>query len=1046
MGSAPVDQTAPAHYTNGLDLHFDYNGDAQQNSTAKRKKKKKKKKAFSSSTGTITDAGHSASNIPLSAVDIWDPDEPYPNNRVIKVDKNGDVIVEPIYDDENEDYPEKTSNSLPTSQHSDISRDGNPTFLNLPGNLERSMFHFKDEQEREFWNGLSFPERQKILDINMEMMMSGFKLTPRPTNHKSTVHSHKPGWGCLCANCGQNIAHIQEEMDFATMPHISDFLETTWNMTHSKPQKPKPSRDFFMTWLSKSENHLRSQICERVDLESVKSEALARLDALTKAREHGQFGDYFKMFPHVYAAVKESSEKNDIATKPFPKKFLDQLYRYTNEGKSGVPKVLEFLKTQFAPDDMANQLSKDIADSMSEFADLLLNGEKQFVDMVEVIKKGEEGTDSSEHNDQNDESLNNSITEKPNEHVNTEIYNKEQVGSHHHFHDHDDGVHNQTCSHRHETNSDYENDEELNHSDESDFEEREHEYDPAEHEEERIEELRGLFMIQAVHLIRKRFRAEFEKKVSEDRTKQFIQELEAEENAKRERELKKLKQKEENKEKKRLQQQAKEDEKKKRLDAEREKANALKEQQEAVRAEQLRRKEELRLKKLQEKEKKIEALKKKEQEKKEAEKREQERKELERKETERIEKERLELQKKQLEEQRKEKERREKIEASLKANDAIVPSTESINQTSLANGFAERTTPVIGQDIAAQLSALSTNSNYTIPLDSVGVSNLGLTAAQSVQPTITPATNHLLEQLYHAQPRLSLGSVAATDRFDAILKQPPAPQSQPIPPTSTAQPPSTDFWVSDYLRQTRPAFSDSQGSSLWGSGYRRSSSIWGNSSGLQPWGAAPGLPSSSASISEISAPHSGLISQTQGHGQVPLIPSSLQQNMRPPFTSPLQSFQSLSLSQPLINPTSQPTFGSHDISRESIQRAAIEAFETLQQQNQLQFGAAGAHSLFLVSKGILNRPELSFSEFLRLLHSPTLAIFDLVYDDFGSVTHIKITHNNMSPKMVNGSEPSAFANDHSFEKSNSVFNISKLPVPNFGYEFKDDDPLKRQIW
>lgn len=1046
MGAAPVDQAAPAPYTNGLDLHFDYNGDAQQNNSAKRKKKKKKKKGSSNSTVALTDAGASASNIPLSAVDIWDPDEPYPNNRVIKVGKNGDVIVEPIYDDIDEEYPDEPSTDIPIERHADISKDGNPTFLDLPGNLERSMFHFKDEQEREFWNSLSFPERQKILDINMEMMMNGFKLTSRPTNHKSTGNNHKPGWGCLCANCGQNIAHIQEEMDFASVPHINDFLESTWNMTHSKPQKPKPSRDFFMKWLSASESHLRSQINERHDSDPNKVEALARLEALTAAREHGHFGDYFKMYPHVYACINDSFDKKDAMTKAFPKKFLDQLSRYTNEGKAGVPKVLEFLKKQLTPYDMANQLSKDIADSMSEFADLLLNGEKQFVDMVEVIKKGENALTSPESNEESVASPEN----RPIDELDgAENYSHEKDDAHETLHDHNDSTHNETCSHHRESSPEHESEDELHRSDESDFEDRDHQYDPAEHEQERIEELRGLFMIQAIHLIRKRFRVEFEKKVSEDRTKQFIQELEAEETAKKERELKKLKQKEENKEKKRLQQQAKEDEKKKKLDAEREKAAALKQQQEAVRAEQLRRKEELRLKKLQEKEKKIEALKKKEQEKKEIEKREKERKELERLEAEKKEKERLELQKKELEEQRKEKERREKVQASLKANDAIGPPSIPIDADAMPKTFVDEIPTIMSQELPFIPGAIPSTPQYPVSLDSLGTNN---PSVQGVPPTITPATNHLLEQLYHAQPRISLGSGPTADGYDTMLRQAPAPQSQPILPAASMQPQSADLWSSEYQRQTRPALSDSQGGSLWGSSYRRSSSIWGSSAGQQSWSTNPmfataaTVPSSiqSGSISGISVPQSGLMPQPQGLGQTP-IPPSLQQNTQAPLTSPLQALQS-NLVQPVMNANSQSAFSIQGNSRESIQGAAIEAFQTLQLQNQLQFGAASAHSLFLVSKGILNRPELLFSEFLRLLHSPSLAVFDLVYDDFGSVTHIKVTPNDTSPNMGNIAELTSFTTDKTFEQSSSVFNIPNLQVPDFGYEFKEDDLLKRQIW
>lgn len=125
-------------------------------------------------------------------------------------------------------------------------------------------------------------------------------------------------------------------------------------------------------------------------------------------------------------------------------------------------------------------------------------------------------------------------------------------------------------------------------------------------EEEKLQELRHLFLMQIVRIFRQRLKNSYKEKLSQDRTQKLIEELEAEENAKKEKELKKLKQKEKAKEKKRLQQLAKEEERKRKEDEIRAKEEERKRKEEALKLEQRRRKEEATRKKEEEKRKRIE--------------------------------------------------------------------------------------------------------------------------------------------------------------------------------------------------------------------------------------------------------------------------------------------------------------------------------------------------------------------------------------------------------------------------------------------------------
>lgn len=127
-----------------------------------------------------------------------------------------------------------------------------------------------------------------------------------------------------------------------------------------------------------------------------------------------------------------------------------------------------------------------------------------------------------------------------------------------------------------------------------------------------MQEIRRLFLMYVLQVFQERMKVAYKEKLCQERAQKFIEELEAEENAKKERELKKSKQKEKAKEKKRLQQQMKEEERHRKAEEQRQREEQLIWKQEAIKEEQRRQREEARQKKEEEKRKKIDELKRKE--------------------------------------------------------------------------------------------------------------------------------------------------------------------------------------------------------------------------------------------------------------------------------------------------------------------------------------------------------------------------------------------------------------------------------------------------
>lgn len=1021
MGIVLEEQGSLEHYTNGLDLHFDYNRNPQQGNSAKRKKKKKKKKqATQSELTSLSEAAKSASAIPLSAVDLNDPDADYPENRVIKVGANGDLIVESIMEAEDDDleYNENSSHNGTISLFRDAeTKSMLPApfmeFLKRPGDLERSIFQFKNEEEQRFWNDMSDKARKKILDIDSDMIMDRFNLNRKHSLGKFE-HNNKSSAGCSCSSCGLNMDLIRDEMENKYLPHLKDFLTSDWYLNSPElyrskgysPDSPdvlvrktplEEPKEVVPTSASKySKAGPRKQTVAKKIFESVPKSKVNTSDQHMQGRITTmdlQFQELVDKMNMLYKSSTETTMKNSSSLNTH--ELIDSLYKFTKEGKEGLPKAIEYLKMYTSEQKSGPQIG-NMAESMSMFADMLLKDDGQnFINMVEYIKK-DQGKEANYSMLFNNESCSfeggYKLSHERND-TNEVIEDSEMNLSPELLADNCDRDH--TC-----WKTDHDNCSSRSYSEESEGEfEEDEEDDGMPHGQEQLQELHGLFMLEVFQMIRSRFRDVFDKKVSEDRTKKFIEELEAEENAQKERELRKQRQKEEQKEKKRLQQIAKEEERQKRLEVERQKAAAVKLQQEAVRAEQIRRKEEARLKKLQEKERKIEALRKKEEQKK-------------------LQKE---LSEKKLETKNNAPQNGANVDSEVPehSDPSQLPSSK---ETSLSAFTAPHQDPKRSPNEMPALSSDQSQSKTVLPTitePDVSVSTSPASIPSSFQSTIAPSTNHLLEQLYHPQPPMAQPSIPfpPVDDFSDLLRQSTLShlhqQQQALAPSNSVP----DLWASP----SGLLLFDSNNGSLWGSSFGVNSSIWGTSGASLSWNTAPQVTSS--------APH---------------IPPSLAPNYVPQQLIPRQP--SLSTMNPNTNLSQSTTneFGFSESSREAIQVAAIEAFHIMSQNNQLQFGAAPARKLFQLAKDISSNVSLSFPEFLRLLNSSSKVTFDLVYDDFGSVTHITLSQQGM-----NGFKPDANSsammkganfnqNAPAYNSIESLSSANTFQAPDFGYKYSNE--------
>ncbi|CAH2355820.1 stress response protein Nst1p [[Candida] railenensis] len=675
--------------------------------------------------------------------------------------------------------------------------------------------------------------------------------------------------------------------------------------------------------------------------------------------------------------------------------------------------------------------SADLTKGLSSFADdLLKNDGLNFIEMMETLSECRNKRDDllsyrdeiwvdEDEDDQREDALQEIHDDEELQGNGEEVYGEEEDGEEYeeygeeegedndeHEHEHD---HHHDCGHHH----DHDHDHQHSHDHHNDHGEEEYEDEDEEgsldvsdteseiSEEEKMQEIRRLFLIQVIKLFQERLKSAYKEKLSQDRTQKLIEELEAEENAKKEREMKKLKQKEKAKEKKRLQQLAKEEEKRKKEEEDRAKEDEIKRKQEFLKEEQRKKKEEARIKREEEKKKRIDELKRKEAE----------------------QQKRIELQRKKEEEARKVKEERKK-----KAEDLKKKKDEEKKQRDLLKKQKEEEREQMRKEQEQRDEELEAES--LLKEQSAVVENGILRDEPSKlldHPTIptSNSTNHLLEQLYHAKPRSSSSSFANgsvlhnnltsptphhlptavggwnTDEIKIAtpvmnshipISQKQQSQQQQNVPSQFSQhtqqgqahhhlhqqpvvPTSNILLGNSFLHSSIPTMENSinsPGNPLFTDSYSVSMqqlNNWNGTNVTVDQKATTPVPTPSRN-SSIWGSTSGSLWQNQSPQQ-PLQQPPLQQ-------TPLQQ-------TPLQQQSSVPDV---DI----IQSRAYQAFQILQQTQQLEFGVAPSIKLFQTTKNILGNSELTLNQFLLACsNSNGINRFDFIYDDFGTVRHIKVT-------------------------------------------------------
>lgn len=1126
-------------YRNGADVEFDYlhapnassivhDDLAPPSLTSKKKRKKKKKKAKSANGETAQDQDLHPHDDPAFSVNdahINDPDADYPTSRVIKVGPSGDLIVESL-DDE---YPQESKQQLP--QISDIqSRE----------QLDFSIFHFHNDDERAFWLNLSDADKKDILRVDKEHLMENLRILKRNHPNKGMPfnqfgvgdHHNQGGDQCACAYCGRNSRFIEDELAIAYNQHldvIADYLENCVNARAEFPRlipeprfhsdAPSPPLHPPRSPHPESVNHshtspnlhanstLPNQLVKSDEETSIKEEEpqlgeletaatndsdekilmnlepQEMLDILGKARKVLELINPNTIQEVVKYELLLRNIKPEAAIDESAKNLTEIFANIKKDDENGLAKAVEFIKCCSRLYKESNDQFNDVLQFLSNFADLIMKNEgKSFVDMLESLtesrnarmniaeeQKIEQITDVNEEDQQVLRSPLN-VTQSPDGAGSTllqadeshgiangetsrqdaeyfEEYGEDYHQAHDHDHDHDYAC-DHDCSHGHECDHDCDH-EEYDNDELDDDEDSQQGYDDGELDDEeaqrgRSEEIRGFVMIQAVNMIRERFMEAYERKLSEDRTQMFIAELEAEENAKKERELKKLKAKEKQKEKKRLQQLEKEEEKKRKEAEELARKAEEEKKQEAIRAEQMKKKEEARLKKEEEKRRRIEALQKKEVEAAERKRKQdelklqnekkQKEKELRQRQLEEKKLEEKKLQEKKLEEKRLEEAKlREKRKEEEKKVDSKKSGKKNVDTASRGTSSAPRAPddPISNQApaIPAQTESPMGHDNFNETEDYLHkqqqellekANSLSLDLANPLMPldelnihaqATSPMKNHLLDQLYRAKPQ-SISSTSNstpqinpaelnqfglqegvppyispsknTDLFDNLRGVdwrngasafPHQGQSRvggahvasnfsPFDSNATLdqlqQPPSVDMLLSSALgSNVRPSIQQSN-SYMWSNGSAsRSNSIWNSSS--EPQHGNPNIWGTSKSP------------QAYGNGMMPMGGSRI------------------SLSDQGANSEV-----------DTIQKAAADAFNLMLSNNQLMLGLASAINMCQIVKGLLGNASMGMAEFLNSLKSPGKHQFDFIYDDYGSVTHLKLIQH-----IPNGAIPQA---------------------------------------
>jgi hypothetical protein len=1031
---------------NGSDIHFYYNNSNEpgpestnnsangsqtsihqvdQGTTSSKKKKKKKSKSKQPSTQV-----HATLN---------NPHDEYPVSRVIKQGPNGDVIVESLDDDHSHHHPQN-------NRYHNI---WDSASIEEQENLKLFWESLGHEQKMD----LVRIDKKSIMDLfrqenRAKHNHSGNDTASNGTNLNNSSQDH-----CACKYCGRRSNVIEDELDNIYDNHFDDIIDFIHEVRdindlndlpgllfggfhvleeehklqkrqHRMKQSGENQVPAQLNKLSISDdsNHMTQHevpsiaSVETSDTKQILNPEAENLESNTdetpvnnqssansgvfpllpdqKLTDSKNFRVKF-LGPMIFHAISklDSEQLQKLRSIPMLDGIIQEYIKslpLSSEKQAFTKSMSDALygvkiSDEYRQDLLNSHVSEQFSESLSNIAeDLIKNDGNTFLEMMETLSQSRtvredllrekisfedklkefRSDNPSNADDEHEIHPDSCIPETHNQTtasldtIQNEGHETELGGDQEFIHDnHDHDIHE----------SHYDEDEEEGTSDtESEIS-----------EEEKMQEIRRLFLIQVIKIFQERLKNAYKEKLAEDRTQKLIEELEAEENAKKERELKKLKQKEKAKEKKRLLQLAKEEERKKKEEEDRAKEEELREKQLALKEEQKRRKEEARLKREEEKRKRIEELKRKE---------EQQKKKLEAQRKKQEETRRLKEEKKRLaEEERKRREEEKKLREEERRK-----REQDREQLRL-----EKEISVAIQEQEAQAFAQE------------------VTSVQNQAPDQKPTTNHLLDQLYHAKPKSNSTTPIASQTIGSDGNLPSSVSNfgtklTSSPPALLANPATDGLNMSP---NTRYASSINSGMN-------------GNTSGISPWANQANL-SSTPQIgttnlmqppignntfnlfgSEPLNPLSSNPMGNTGRGQSMWSQNSTSRN-NSIWSNNINS-NSMTSTTPNLANNSLWVNGGSQISnlstslgnmqqpseimpeKDLVETATYQAFQVLHNSNQLEYGVAPLLSLFQNVKSILNNHSITLNQFLSLIRSSNLYQIDFIYDDFGTVTHVKI--------------------------------------------------------
>lgn len=963
-------------FRNGADVHFDYTGERPPVSTGSKKKKKKRLKAADAPT--------------VAQAHLTNPNDDYPTLRVIKQAANGDVIVELLDDPE----------PLPAPDHA----------------IWDQLLQQEQENLKAFWELLDQQLKMKLVKIDKKLILEMFRRNAQRhdqshghNHHHHHHHSQALLLACTCKYCGRRNNVIEDELDLIYENHFDDIIDFIHEVRDINDLNALPGLLFGGFHMLEEEHRLQKRQ-QQQQLQQQKQLAQAQVPQQATPPTHDSLpqppqqqtletpNGAVSLFPRanpadqiptqlsveeqrVFKALLDPKLFEALETLDFEKlKDVNDINRASLLQKAGslrdiirdfhradkvhlekgmlflqnMSKLFNSVEPPLTTGEEPTQAAANIrqfSQGLSLFAeDLLKNDGHSFIEMMELLLELRTEREDLLKELVEEDADGNQIVPAPAPQPSAPAPPPPA----------------QEYALESELFEDEEESEGLEDASDEALCVLDTELEIL--EEEKMQEIRRLFLIQVIKLFQERLKNAYKEKLAEDRTNQLIQELEAEELAKKERELKKQKQKEKQREKKRLLQLAKEEERKRQEEERLKEEEELKQRQEAQRAEQKRKKEEKQQKREEEKRKRIEELKRKEEEhrkrveaqqKKEEEakrlKEERKRKAEEEKAKQEEEKRQKELERKQREEQR-ERERieRERREAEEEASE-LQRQTEEVAaqfQQEIATQQQPTAQPVLSQPLPTS-TAQSSFPFLAQPLPIVLLTRLG--AAN--------APNHLLDQLYLLTP---------TAQFAPIAKLLPLPPpglggSQPLPFPATLG--SLLPWNIHATPVTSSPglflpFGEPFGSDVFTAQtpLAQRKLIWGQ-------------PTPSATRQPLFSTQTNLWNP----GSMPSVPSA------PAAAAPVAA--SAAPTNPQELPMVLAVAGGD---AEVIQLATYNAFHMLTLLNQLEFGMAPLHKLFNQVRTLVGA-QLSLGQFLTLIRTLQQYQFDVVYDDVGTVTHVKVT-------------------------------------------------------